>query len=99
MARSSTPFHHPEGNHFPTEKRLLHLLDEAGLGIEDWRGTEEMAPPPPEWQSRVEKVDAELSDRHGTKDAWRLAQRQSTLIGQLLTDAMVTGELLTVRRR
>ena len=99
MARASTPFEHPEGNHFPTENRLLGLLDEAGLIIEDWRGTEEMASPTPQWQSRAEKVAAELTDRHRGKRAWLLAERQSALIGQLLTDAKVTGELMAVRRR
>lgn len=99
MARSSKPFEHPEGNHFPTEKKLMGLLHEAGLGIHAWRGTEEMAPPTPQWQSRAEKVAAELANRYGRQREWQLAERQSTLIGRLLADATVTGELLTVRRR
>ncbi|TPG28113.1 class I SAM-dependent methyltransferase [Mycobacterium hodleri] len=99
VARSSEPFPHPDGNHFPTEARLLSLVEKAGLGIEDWRGTEEMAGPTPEWQSRVEKVTAELADRHRGQRAWQLAERQSQLIGQLLADSTVTGELLTLRRR
>jgi ubiquinone/menaquinone biosynthesis C-methylase UbiE len=59
MARASTPFPHPQGNHFPTENKLMGLLEQAGLGIEDWRGTEEMAAPTLQWQSRVDKVAAE----------------------------------------
>jgi hypothetical protein len=99
MARASTPFQHPEGNHFPTENGLLGLLEQAGLIIEDWRGTEEMASPTPQWQSRAEKVAAELTDRHRGKRAWQLAERQSALIGQLLREAKLTSELLTVRRQ
>jgi ubiquinone/menaquinone biosynthesis C-methylase UbiE len=97
IARSSKPFDHPEGNHFPTEEGLLALLEEAGLGIEAWRGTEEMAPPTRDWQSRVEKVAAELADRHGDERSWQLAEHQSELIGRLLAESVVTGELLTLR--
>jgi hypothetical protein len=57
-----------------------------------------MAPPTRVWQSRVEKVAAELSDRHGGKRSWQLAERQSELIGELLAESVVTGELLTLRR-
>ena len=99
MARSLEPFPHPDGNNFPTETGLLSLVEKAGLGVEDWRGTEEMAAPTPQWQSRVEKVTAELADRHRRHRAWQLAESQSTLIGQLLAEAKVTGELLTLRRR
>jgi hypothetical protein len=88
-----------EGNHFPTEESLLGFLEEAGLGIEAWRGTAGMAPPTRVWQSRVEKVAAKLSDRHGGKRSWQLAERQSKLIGELLAESVVTGELLTLRRR
>ena len=99
IARSTQPFDQPDGNHFPTEEGLLELLDEAGLGIEAWRGTEEMASPSGEWQSRTDEVAAELSDRHGDERAWQMAERQSDLIGQLLATSAVTGELLTLRRR
>ena len=99
VARSSEPFPSPDGNHFPTETGLLSLVERAGLSIEDWHGTEEMAGPTPQWQSRVEKVTAELADLHGGQHAWQLAEQQSQLIGQLLADSTVTGELLTLRRR
>jgi SAM-dependent methyltransferase len=99
IARSSKPFDHPDGNHFPTEEGLLGLLEEAGLGIEAWRGTEEMASPTGDWQCRVDKVAAELAERHGGERAWQLAERQSELIGQLLAKSVVTGELLTLHRR
>ena len=99
VARSTKPFDQPEGNHFPTERRLIGLMDEAQLEIEAWRGTEEMESPTAEWQGRVEEVAAEMADRYGTKRAWQLAERQSDLIGRLLGDGLVTGELLVLRRR
>lgn len=99
VARATKPFEQPQGNHFPTEDRLLGLLEEAGLGIEGWRGTEEMDSPTAEWQGRVEKVAAELADRYGAQRAWQLAERQSDLIGRLLDDELLTGEMLVLRRR
>ena len=99
MARTTEPFDQPDGNDFPMESELLDLVDRSGLGIEAWRGTEEMADPSPDWESRVEKVAAELADRHRDEDAWQLAERQSDLIGQLLSTSLVTGELLVLRRR
>jgi SAM-dependent methyltransferase len=99
MARTSEPLDQPEGNDFPTEQGLLELVEAAGLGIEAWRGTEEMAPIDDEWQSRVDEVDEALSDRYGDRRAWQLAERQSASIGRLLSEAKVTGELLVLRRR
>ena len=99
VARTSELFVAPEGNHFPTEGSLLRLVDEAQLRIDEWCGTEEMAPAPQEWQSRVEKVTAKLSASHGAEPAWQLAERQSELIGRLLADSVVTGEMLTLRYR
>jgi hypothetical protein len=99
MARSSEPFEQPEGNHFPTEDVLLGLLDAAGLRIEAWRGTEELAAAPRDWQSRVDAVAAQLTDRHSGQRAWQLAEHQAELIGQLLAGSMVTGELLVLHGR
>jgi ubiquinone/menaquinone biosynthesis C-methylase UbiE len=98
MARSSNPFEQPVGNHFPTEDALMTLVHDAGLRIEAWRGTEEMTPAPHEWHSRVEKVTAALAERHGHQRAWQLSEQQAELMGQLLADSTVTGELLMLRR-
>lgn len=98
VARSTEPFEQPEGNHFPTADSLHDLLDRSGLRVAQWRGANELASPPRQWQSRVDAVDAELSDRHGDEPAWQLAERQSDLIGRLLADGVVTGELLTLHR-
>jgi SAM-dependent methyltransferase len=99
VARSSEPLDGPEGNHFPTEPRLIELLDQAGLRVHAWRGTADLAAPSPEWQHRADEVSAELAARHGDEHAWQLAERQSTLIGRLLADGDLTVELLVLRPR
>jgi hypothetical protein len=58
-----------------------------------------MSAAPRDWQSRVDAVTAQLADRHGGKRAWQLAERQADLIGQLLADSVVTGELLVLCRQ
>lgn len=98
MARTSAPFDQPDGNHFPTEDALLRLLDEAGLTIQSWRGTEEMPATPRQWLNRADAVTIRLKERRGHHQAWQMANQQSGLIGQLLNDSVITGELLTVRR-
>jgi len=98
MARTSAPLDLPVGNDFPTEDGLLALIDDAGLGIEARRGTEGLPSAPRDWQARDQKVTDELARRYAGTRAWQLAERQSDLIGQLLDDHKVTGELLTLRR-
>jgi hypothetical protein len=43
-------------------------------------------------------VDAELERRHHDDPVWRLAARQSELIGGLLARGEIAGTLLSVRR-
>ena len=86
MAGSSKPFEHPYGDHSPTKIGLFSL---------DWPVRTGVAPnigPTPQWQSRVEKVTAELTRLHHEHRAFQLAERQSTQIGQLLAGAKVTDE-------
>jgi SAM-dependent methyltransferase len=98
VARTSTPGEQPEGNHFPTQVSLAHLLDTAGLRIEARCGISDLAGAPPEWQRRVDAVTAALRDRHCHTRAWQLAEHQADLVASLLTDSAVTGELLSLRR-
>lgn len=39
-----------------------------------------------------------LRERHGREETWRLAEHQSDLMGRLLSESVVTGEMLTLRR-
>jgi SAM-dependent methyltransferase len=88
----------PQGNHFPTPESLTDLLARAGLRIDGWLATSDLPPIPADWQRREEEVTARLQERHGEKKAWRLAEHQSDIMGRLLGESVVTGELLTLRR-
>ena len=99
VARTALRGEQPEGNHFPTAESLEDLVDGAGLRIESRCGTSGLEPAPKDWQRRVDTVSARLAARHGRHRAWQLAEHQSDLIAGLLADSVVTGELLTLRRR
>jgi SAM-dependent methyltransferase len=86
-----------EGNHFPTSDHLLALIDRSGLKVEQWTGTSGLPAIPEEWNRRVDAVETALSERHGNSEVWRLAERQSSAIGDLLSDGKLTGELLVLR--
>ena len=87
----------PDGNNFPTPDRLRRLLSETGWDIDA------MAPPtvfgtePASWRDRVATIEAELERRHHDHPAWRLAQQQASLFGQLLTSEQVESTLLAAR--
>ncbi|OBA63095.1 SAM-dependent methyltransferase [Mycobacterium sp. 1100029.7] len=87
-----------DGNHFPTTDGLLVLIDRSGLQVEQWTGTSGLPAIPEEWNQRVDAVEKALSDRYGHTKTWRLAERQSSAIGDLLSDGKLTGELLVLRR-
>jgi ubiquinone/menaquinone biosynthesis C-methylase UbiE len=87
-----------EGNHFPTSDRLVELVEKSGLHVEQWMGTSDLPAIPETWTERVEAVEKALSDQHGHTQAWRMAERQSSSIGDLLEDGTLTGELLVLRR-
>ncbi|MBV8787706.1 MAG: class I SAM-dependent methyltransferase [Mycobacterium sp.] len=87
-----------EGNHFPTPDGLLGLAERSRLHVEHWTGTSTLGPIPETWNQRVEAIETMLSDRHGHKQAWQLAERQSSSIGHQLEQGAVTGELLVLRR-
>jgi SAM-dependent methyltransferase len=88
----------PEGNHFPTAASLTLLADRAGLRIEQWQGVSDLPPVPSDWQRREEAVAQYLQDRHGREETWRMAEHQSDVMGRLLSESAVTGEMLTLRR-
>jgi ubiquinone/menaquinone biosynthesis C-methylase UbiE len=99
VARTSTPAQRPQGNNFPTVDALVDLVAEARLRIAAWRGLSDLPSASSQWQSREDAVTAELSNRHGHKRAWQLAEHQSDLIGGLLARSDISGELLTLIRR
>ena len=70
----------------------------ACLEVEQWHRTTDLPAIPPTWNKREEAVTDALTDRHGHTRAWKLAQRQSARIGQLLENETLTGELLILRQ-
>lgn len=88
----------PEGNNFPTVDRLTDLLAQADLRVDDWHCTADLPPIPERWREREEAVEARLRVKHAAKEAWRLAEHQSQIMGHLLGESAVTGELLALHR-
>lgn len=99
VARTAQPLDASTGNYFPTEDKLLDLIEGADLAVDMRRGTEGLPPTPSDWQHRVRAVTDELQRRHGGTRAWQLAERQGNVIGELLANHTVTGELLILRRQ
>jgi SAM-dependent methyltransferase len=97
VAREPLLTKQPEGNHFPARAELIELIADAGLRIEEWRGTADLPAIPQQWTERVDAVTEALAERHGTTRAWQLAERQSGRIGDLLAEGAVTGEMLVLR--
>jgi len=86
-----------EGNTFPTNDGFRELLERSGLRVEHSLGTGELPAIPDSWNKRVDTVTRALTDRHGDKEAWRLAERQSSQIARLLSKDALAGELLVLR--
>ena len=84
----------PEGNAFPTERRLRSLLKGAGLRVQHRIVVDRLSEPPASWPEREAAVDAELQRRHGDDPRWRLAAEQSRRIGDLLGSGAVVRTLL-----
>jgi SAM-dependent methyltransferase len=97
VAREPVSAEQPEGNHFPTADELELLVADAGLDITAWRSTEDLPAISQEWNGRMDAVTDALAERHGTTQAWQIAERQSKRISDLLRDGKVTGEMLVLR--
>jgi SAM-dependent methyltransferase len=92
------PREKPEGNTFPTPDGLRSLLRGAGLTVQDSASLADFAAEPREWQERTARVEEELRRRHGADPRWQTATAQAGIMGRLLADGSVTGELLVARR-
>lgn len=88
----------PVGDDFPTAARLAALLAGAGLRTRDSGSAADFAAAPPLWDERAAAVDAELERRHGDDPEWQLAERQSGIIGGLLSTGALAGTLLSLTR-
>lgn len=94
VAHRAIPGDRLPDNHFPTPERLDGLIRQATLVAAERLSTADLPEIPAVWSERAEKVERALSERHGHKRAWRLAEEQSSDIGRLLEDGTLTGELL-----
>ena len=97
VAHRPLPTGYLAGNDFPTMERLHELVRESSLRVEHRLGTADLPAIPDAWTERMDAVDHALEDRYGHTEAWQLAERQSSKIGQLLSDGTLTGELLVLR--
>jgi SAM-dependent methyltransferase len=88
----------PEGNNFVTPDGLRTLLAHHGLTVQDSASVADFAAEPTEWQQRTAEVENELRRRHGSDPRWQAAGDQSDIMGRLLAERSVTGELLVARR-
>ena len=88
----------PEGNHFLTPDGLRALLPSHGLKVTDSASVADFAAEPTEWQQRTARVEDELRRRHGSDPRWQAAADQAEIMGRLLADGRVTGELLVARQ-
>lgn len=98
MAQIPDPAGQPDGNNFPTRSTLTDLIVRSGLRVEHWHSTADLPDIPDDWQAKIDAVTEEIKARHHNERAWQLAEKQSELIGGLLADGTVTGELLVLRR-
>ena len=89
----------PEGNVFPTEDELRHLVVGSGFDVAARQDIDDLPADPDDWSRRSDAVVELIERRHGSDDAWRTAQRQSEAFGRLLGDGRVRGVLLALRRR
>jgi SAM-dependent methyltransferase len=96
---ATQPLHEqPEGNHFVSPDGLRALLSSHGLTVADSASAADFAAEPTEWQRRTAEVEDELRRRHGSDPRWQAAADQADIMGRLIADGRVTGELLTTRR-
>ena len=96
--RASLP-EQPEGNNFPTAADLDRMLAATGWEVMGRRFTADLAAADSDWQGRADAVDAELDRRHADDPVWQTAARQSSVIGKLLGDGLLVGEMVVAHPR
>ncbi|HEY0168751.1 MAG TPA: methyltransferase domain-containing protein [Jatrophihabitans sp.] len=87
----------PEGNHFLTDGELNGLLARTGLTVLERAELSDFADPEPDWQAAADRVEAVIERRHGADQRWQSARSQEQVIGQLISEGLVTGRLLVLQ--
>jgi SAM-dependent methyltransferase len=88
----------PEGNHFPTASELAVHARSVGLRIAADFEMSAADDEPEDWRRRSDRVEDELHRRHGDDEAWKSADRQSSIMGRLIGKREVVGQLLVLTR-
>jgi SAM-dependent methyltransferase len=87
----------PEGNHFPTQHDLTHLIDTTGFTLLEQTTRPDAAPL--SWSRRVEEVSAAVAARHRATPAYELAARQGARLTRLFSSGQLSMQLLHAVRR
>jgi SAM-dependent methyltransferase len=87
----------PEGNTFASSAQLYAMVADAGLRVHASAANAGFGPEPEQWQRQLAVIDAELDRRHAGQVLWQIAQRQSTIFGQLLASEQIEGTLLILQ--
>jgi SAM-dependent methyltransferase len=84
----------PEGNDFPTDERLHDDLVATGFTVVQSIDAASLGGSPLAWQSRVDRVEDLVRERHGHTDAWQEADAQSAIMGRLIGGGHVRAVLV-----
>jgi SAM-dependent methyltransferase len=92
VARTPQVLPAPDGNHFPTQRELAALLDDAGFVL-----LEQIDHPggaPLSWSRRADQVAAIIARRHRTDRAFALAAGQSERFTHLFASGQISMQLV-----
>ncbi|HSP39658.1 MAG TPA: class I SAM-dependent methyltransferase [Frankiaceae bacterium] len=84
----------PDGNDFPTDEGLHGDLGATGFTVVQSIDAASLGRSPLAWQSRLDRVEDLVRDRHGHTDAWQEADAQSAIIGRLIAGGHVRAVLV-----
>jgi SAM-dependent methyltransferase len=87
----------PEGNDFPSPAELHRQLDAAGLAVADRAELAELAPPPPSWVAKADRVSDAVAREHRSDPRYDQVHDQRDRMARLLADGAVTGLLVHAR--
>jgi SAM-dependent methyltransferase len=84
----------PEGNDFPTHDALAAQLADAGFRVDDEVDAARLPGAPAGWDERADRVAEHVRRHHGDHPAHRQADEQGRIMGRLLSERLVTTQLL-----
>ncbi|GAA2133048.1 class I SAM-dependent methyltransferase [Actinomadura napierensis] len=97
VARSPRALPAPEGNLFPTRRRLASLLDGTGFDLVEQTGLPGGVPL--SWSRRAEQVAAVVAAGHAADRAHALAARQAESLTRLFASGQISMRLVHAAKR